>query len=338
MCDSSAVEATTDKKPNSWLLKIAGFAGLAALLLVIAGVVVRVTIRDQYLISGLVYYVTSPASMILLLLFSFFFMQKTWRNRRRLAVGLIPVAALWMFAGQWISNDALDQSPAEKTSRLMFWNAGEGVLGWSRIFAVIQQQNPDIIALAEADTLKDQDEAFFDSNFPGYERIHLPRRLLLLSRFPIISQHRLRWIRGAVYESVVIESPRGQVTLVFSDVASTLSLHRKEPIKVLVEATSKLQGPVIVVGDLNTPVDSLFFDDFRKEFTNAFEASGNGLYTTWPMPLPVIAIDHMWGNDFVRFSDARILWTLASDHRPVIAEFHVRDSVEVKSQDVASGE
>lgn len=324
MTELSEVTDTTAAKDISWFRKFASIAGILALALVIMGMIVRLTFRDRHLLTGLIYYVASPVSMVLLLLFSAVCLRRESRIKRRVAIGLIPVAACWAFNAQWIENEAPEQSAPKPSHRVMFWNVCEGKLGWSGVFDTIRKQDPDVIALAEAEGLKVHTDDFFEQHFPGYQRIYLPRRLLLLSRLPIVSRNRLRWVRGAVHESVVIESRQGPVTVVFSDVASAIWMHRKAPVESLVEATGKLAGPVIVVGDLNTPVDSLFFDEFRHTYTNAFEGSGNGLHTTWPMPLPVIAIDHMWGNDWINFANARILWTLASDHRPLVAEFSAK--------------
>lgn len=338
MTELPEVNNSAEVNDISWFRKFASIACGLALALVIVGMIVRVTFRDQYLLPGLIYYVASPASMVLLLLFSAVCLRRDSGIKRRLAIGLIPIAACWVWNVQWIDSKAPEQSVPKPSHRVMFWNVCEGKLGWSRVFDTIRTQDPDIIALAEAEELKVHDDDFFEQHFPGYQRICLPRRLLLLSRLPIVSRDRLRWVRGAVHESVVIESQQGPVTVVFSDVASEIWKHRKVPIESLVEATGKLSGPVIVVGDLNTPVDSLFFDEFRHKYTNAFEGSGSGLHTTWPMPLPVIAIDHMWGNDLIDFANARILWTLASDHRPLIAEFSAKDNSQVKSPSDASSE
>lgn len=299
-----------------WFRWLSVFSAIA---LVISGVIVRLSIRDANLLAGLIFYTTSPASMCVLLMLAIL---GAGRSRRRLRVFLsiaLMSVCLWMLNAQWVRNPVSEGR--HDRCRLLFWNVCDGKLGWAAIESAITQESPEIIALAEAETLKPRGAEWFDRHYPGFERLDLPRRLMLLSKWPIVSRRRLAWIRGGVYEAVSIRTGEGDFTLVFSDIQSNILTHRKTHIGKLHEVLQPLSGPVIFVGDLNTPVDSAFFDPIREEFSNAFEAAGSGLHTTWPMPLPVIAIDHIWGNAEIEFHQTRILWTLRSDHRPIVTDF-----------------
>jgi endonuclease/exonuclease/phosphatase family metal-dependent hydrolase len=77
---------------------------------------------------------------------------------------------------------------------------------------------------------------------------------------------------------------------------------------------------VVLMGDFNTPSDSVHFDSLRQGFQNAFETGGNGNAATWPVPLPVLAIDHIWTNRLVRVHSARHAGSVQSDHKAVFAE------------------
>lgn len=150
---------------------------------------------------------------------------------------------------------------------------------------------------------------------------------MFLSRFPIVRHQRLAWIKGGNYEAIELWVSGQPITILFCDFASDLASPRRRHIEKLHEVLKSLNGPVMFVGDLNTPVDSRYFDPIRDSCCSAFEVSGHGLHTTWPMPLPVIAIDHLWGNRQILFQRTQILWTTCSDHRPVIADFSVRSDV-----------
>lgn len=301
----------------------AGVIGSVAL--VVSGAAVRLTVRDHNLVAGLICYPTSPAAMCLLLAAALIFAPRRWRRLRVLLVVSLPVCLGWTYATQYVGSPAVVDAAAtgRPSFRFMLWNACDGQLGWSRIHTIIHEEAPDILALAEAETLKTGDAAWFAEHYPDYHRVDLPRRLMLLSRFPIRRHRRLAWIEGANYEAVEIATEAGPLTVLFSDVDSNLLKSRQAPIEKLHEVLKSLSGPVIMTGDLNTPVDSRYLDPVRDEYRNAFEVSGHGLHTTWPMPLPVIAIDHVWGNRAVQFHRTRILWTSCSDHRPVIADFSI---------------
>lgn len=298
----------------------------AILALVILGSIIRWTIRDAVMPSGVIFYATPPAMMVLLMLGVVVVLERKFVSTRRLAMLLLVGAVGWTVQSQWISNPPNSTAQPTASVKVMFWNVCEGKYSWDNVIATIQLHNPDIIALAEADRLKDQDAEFFEKQFPGYQRLDFPRRLLLLSRLPIRRNRRLAWVRGCVVEAAELETESGRMTLVMSDVASTVFSHRKPQIEALTDAVSHISGPAIIVGDLNTPVESPFFETLRQTYVNAFESRGHGLYTTWPMPLPVMAIDHMWGSRGIEFQQVQILWTTASDHRPLVAEFTVQPS------------
>ncbi len=76
----------------------------------------------------------------------------------------------------------------------------------------------------------------------------------------------------------------------------------------------------MLLGDFNTPVDSVWLSAIRARFDNAFEVAGNGILATWPLPLPVLALDQVWVSDQLGVSCAKIGWSMLSDHRPVFTE------------------
>jgi endonuclease/exonuclease/phosphatase (EEP) superfamily protein YafD len=80
--------------------------------------------------------------------------------------------------------------------------------------------------------------------------------------------------------------------------------------------------PDLVLGDFNTPRDSVFFEAWRSAgYRHAFEAAGNGTDLTWPMPLPVLSLDHVWSGPRLAPRSCRHVGSWASDHRAVVAEF-----------------
>lgn len=330
----SADNSQPEQSPVSFSLfstirQLGSMAAYAMLALVILGAIIRCTIRDSVMLSGVVFYATPPAMMVLLLIFVWLALNRKLVKVRRFVLALLLIAICWTARTQWVSNPSRPSpsvAAARGTCKVMFWNVCEGKCGWGRVLATIQQHNPDVIALAEADHLKQRDAEFFAKFFPGYQRLDYPRRLMLLSRLPIRGHRRLAWVPGCVVEAAEIETETATFTLVMSDVASNVFSHRKPQIEAVKQAVNRLSGPVVIVGDLNTPVGSLFFDSMRSDYVNAFESNGYGLHTTWPMPLPVMAIDHMWGSEGIKFQQTQILWTTASDHRPIVADLVVESA------------
>ena len=81
-------------------------------------------------------------------------------------------------------------------------------------------------------------------------------------------------------------------------------------------------GPRLVLGDFNTPWESVHFDAFRATMHHAFDRAGSGLSPTWPLPVPLLELDHVWGRE-VRFTSCAHEDLGASDHRAVAFDFLV---------------
>jgi endonuclease/exonuclease/phosphatase family metal-dependent hydrolase len=99
-------------------------------------------------------------------------------------------------------------------------------------------------------------------------------------------------------------------------------LSRRKLLMERVEAAAAVPfaGPTLVLGDFNTPGDSVWFEGLRKDYSEALEESGTGLLATWPVPVPVLGLDHIWvSKDLVPLcSGKRSGWL--SDHAQVWSE------------------
>jgi endonuclease/exonuclease/phosphatase family metal-dependent hydrolase len=94
-------------------------------------------------------------------------------------------------------------------------------------------------------------------------------------------------------------------------------------LKLLSDLTEGLKGqPVLIMGDFNTPPDSIGFLPLRKHLRQTFETVGHGYAPTWPFPVPVLQLDQMWVNEELKTGSCHHGNCWASDHRPVVAEFH----------------
>jgi endonuclease/exonuclease/phosphatase (EEP) superfamily protein YafD len=124
------------------------------------------------------------------------------------------------------------------------------------------------------------------------------------------------------YCRVRLSTSAGTMNVVVVDIVNHVLQDRAVPMAKLRDVTAPCDGePLLVVGDFNTPADSVHFQPLRGELLNAFEAAGAGYAPTWPVPLPVVQIDHVWANRHVVLHNCRQQSTLRSDHRMVIVDF-----------------
>ena len=234
--------------------------------------------------------------------------------------------------------------------RLLSWNIHKGIGGrdrryrLSRIIDVIEAENPDLICLQEVDRLvrrsrfDDQPRllaryfrahAVFQANVPvgggGYGN-------LVLSRWPVVSRHRLRLRQGGRKprgaQLVVVDSPEGPLHLVHTH----LGLAERERHwqverllgHMLFRAAEDL--PTLVVGD---------FNDWRDTLAGAGLAAGGFVQVThppsrfrsFPAWLAVGSLDKAFVRGPIVVRQARIVKTsltrTASDHLPLVIDFHL---------------
>ena len=70
----------------------------------------------------------------------------------------------------------------------------------------------------------------------------------------------------------------------------------------------------IILGDFNTPFESLFFENFKKNYQHAFAEKGNGFRETWFWNLPLLSLDHIWVSRDLEILKTEKIATWKSDH------------------------
>jgi endonuclease/exonuclease/phosphatase (EEP) superfamily protein YafD len=100
---------------------------------------------------------------------------------------------------------------------------------------------------------------------------------------------------------------------------------RNGQLEAIGELAASLDGPVILLGDLNTTSWSPYFRDLVKTSGLRDSRKGFGIQPTWPGGLGDfgIAIDHVLISPGISVRDRAIGPDIGSDHRPVIIELVV---------------
>jgi endonuclease/exonuclease/phosphatase (EEP) superfamily protein YafD len=142
----------------------------------------------------------------------------------------------------------------------------------------------------------------------------MPRGSLWLSR--PASRHRARGKLDDIgaYARFEVNLPGGAFPVVVADVHPGLLRPRSRQLdEVLQHALGRTDA--VLVGDFNTPLESVFLDAFRARFTSALEAAGTGFRETWPCGLPLLSLDQVWAGADWQVLEARKIWRLTgSDH------------------------
>ena len=265
-----------------------------------------------------------------------------------LAVGaLVVLGPVMGFRTGW---RRLLPSPSGQQVRVVSFNAGGGRLVAQMLPSVLERWQAQLVAFQECG-----DELAAAARLvPGWH-VHVSRDLCFLSRYPIrvaavMDRSALDRIKqsapdepgGAGYVArFVLDGPRGPIR--------AANLHLETPRKGLEGLMSgdrrRMQnnteirgiearlarawvadgaGPLVVLGDFNTPVESVFFRDAWGDLADAFSVAGVGFGITKHNGWIGARIDHVLVSDDWHVDRAIVDSERLSDHRALIADLTLR--------------
>ncbi len=300
-----------------------------ALLFWLASVLVRLLAQDRVPELAYLYYATPPAVLAAVAGAA----GAWWLACRRWRLAAIPLVLMlgclvWTYQVAWFHHRPADSD--QPTTRVLFWNVAHGTFGWERIADRIRQYDADVVALVEGgdefSDQRDEMELVWQRYLPEYRPCLFGWGITLLTRIDAAlrgegmlggdERYAFGW-----YVHCEVSAPDGPWQLVIADFQGIARRSRYLPMRHLHERLEPLADqPVLLVGDLNMPTDSVFLRRLRETYRHAFETAGSGYAATWPVPLPVLTLDQAWYNAGVQVHRCELGWTWASDHRPMILE------------------
>jgi endonuclease/exonuclease/phosphatase (EEP) superfamily protein YafD len=231
-----------------------------------------------------------------------------------------------------------DHTPTGSSMRVMTLNMHYNKVDPKPLEDLIATVEPDIIAVQE---------------WGGYERtslrsapdwhVHATPRLFLASRNPIKKTVELGKDSMGEHASVAhyeLDTPVGLVHVFSLHTATTRegihdtvhesrkgpteiranSARRREQFAYVEGKAAECRGPLLIVGDFNTPPESTIFADAWSGYSDAFTSAGWGWGYTFLGAKTTVRIDHIlmrkgWGCTMCRVGPY-----VGSPHRPVIAD------------------
>lgn len=282
---------------------------------------IRLIVQDRIPYAATIFYATPPPLLVVTALFVGLRLRRSGRSRAArviVAIGVIQLAT-W----GWVAFHSERSVPSDDSVRIVFWNVSRGDFGYEDVAKQIATFDADIVTMTEAIS-RGQAPDFWRSACPEYTALPLSSGMTLLVRgdAKLVEHDRAgpvcRW-------RVADVSVRGKsLKIAVVDFTSNPILFRRPGFEALGDLFERrVDEPLILAGDFNTPIDSAVAGSLRQHATNAFEQSGEGFRETWPVFLPLMKLDQLWGNSQIQWHRCRHLWSLRSDHRPVVAEFEI---------------
>jgi endonuclease/exonuclease/phosphatase (EEP) superfamily protein YafD len=245
--------------------------------------------------------------------------------------------------------------PAGTAVRVVSFNADGGEFVAQMIPTLLADWKPQVVAFQECGEMLATVVGLVPTWMPGWYQF-VGKDLCLLSRYPIreanvmdrsqldrVKQSEEKEFGGAGYVvRFVLETPRGRIRVG--------NLHLETPRKGLeglmerdlrrldmnteireIESNlarawvSEGTGPLLVLGDFNTPVESRIFQRHWGDLADAFSTAGTGFGMTKYNGWIRARIDHVLTSPEWHVDRVRLGPDLHSDHRAVIVDLTLKD-------------
>ncbi len=230
--------------------------------------------------------------------------------------------------------------------RLITYNIAHGWIDIEGVRKVLRDSDADIICLQEAATDPKEVEASAKvlAQKLGYKYWVQESHNAILSRFPFRLENVIdvptKW-PNKKFPEVVVSSPKGDVRVIsvhlepswiagwppdlsnWKSVLGKVVRDRRAQAEMVLTRVRQSREPVIVAGDFNGPPYTEVPTKFRAEMTDSFAAVGSGCGMTLLPKLPYQRIDFAFVRGLTP-TNAEVIDSNASDHRPVLFEFNHR--------------
>jgi len=287
--------------------------------LLCAGWGVRLTVRDTYPAASAVFYATPvpvlgglAAGLCLVAVL----------RGRRIVAGVAALAAatavVGVLAGLAWPPPAV---PAPSDLKVVFWNASRPLGALTKVFDLLRKHDADILGIVETGEIKGDAYAAWQGAFPEY-RIARKRSsgMMILTKGQIVETEKGELGPHGEYLRAEIRVRGEEFTIVLVDLPASPLRSREAHFRRLRELlNADSDRKLILMGDFNTPLDSVHFDALRTRISHAFETAGRGYGATWPVPVPVLALDHLWVDRALAVTGCSLGFSLLSDHRLLAA-------------------
>jgi endonuclease/exonuclease/phosphatase (EEP) superfamily protein YafD len=275
------------------------------------GILLQITARDRlpFPVAGLYYALPRPV-LLLLALLAVLLTRQSWRGAFLALAGVL---------GIWAGFQDFAWNPAQKiddAERIVFWNVGHDLMDDFVVVDGFLESSPLLVGLVETGELSPEWLADWSARHPEYKFVQPHPTILLAVRSDVRAQGyaSLGPHSHAAWADFACHGERLRAVVV--DLAANPWVSRREPLQRLdALLDSWMDRRVLLMGDFNTPDNSVWLANIREYFQEAFRAAGSGYVPTWPWPAPVLKLDQIWVPRSMPVRRGWQQFTWRSDHR-----------------------
>lgn len=280
-------------------------------------ILLHFVLKDNFFPISILFY----AAPLILIIALGFVLAWIYRKNKLSVFGMLALSFVFLF--HWFNNYyalAEENLEAQHTSSILFWNvAKKPELQLDIIINEIEKSSTSIITLVETRYLKDKEVQFLNDKFPGYTFKRLEDEMLIGVKGRIDSVYN-KYEEGSYKFNYIIASINNiETKILIADVYANPFKNKEKPLSEIL-SFAEANTVDIIVGDFNTPFESVNFKDYNLQFTS-FHHYSNGFTATWPYGIPLLELDQIWLNKKHQPIALKKEQYLKSDHKLLIAEY-----------------
>jgi vancomycin resistance protein VanJ len=273
-------------------------------------------VRDATWLTGLCFYIPSVVVLAALVGCTILNGVRQRHTGAVLAAGL----ALAPLGVALFAENRFCKMPIRPTSgshlRLVHWNVAHGLSPGAQ--EVLRDEHADIYVLSETPDARTVEE-FCATLGPEYQAQVFANLAVIASG----NVHAEGWFvdrRRTQVQSVTWERDGHTLRLLVVDLPSEIHIHR-DPLLREINALIERHPPDLVVGDFNAPRRSRALANLPAGYRHAYDTAGSGCGYTWPVPVPMYALDHCLHSPRIVPIRYTLHSSIHSDHRLQVFDF-----------------
>jgi len=297
-------------------------------------------LRDRTLGTALLFYIPSPlvAATFLAAALGLLVGRRRRAALAALAMALVPGFFVAAIENRW-ARPAIEP-PSARTLRLVHWNVWWGSLGWEKILDELRRDRADIYVISEPPRRPAEEIAAALGEGSGFARARPMERhassvrgyaglileageLAVFARGNLREERRIANGGGRIFSLLRWQHEGASLSILAVDIEAYPNRPR-DPILQDLRRVLEETRPDIAAGDFNAPRRSRGLSPLPAGFVHAYEAAGSGWSYTWPLPIPLLAIDQCILGPRIAPIRFALRSRLASDHRRQILDFTIR--------------
>lgn len=274
--------------------------------------IINISIKDTFYWSSLFFY-AFPKPIIILLSIILVFLFRKSKIKVVIGIGItLFFLVTWVFSSYRYTLD--EEIIKKETQRnIVFWNArkqNDFIDAFEEFGAI-----PDLLIIVEYDRTKKHSIAQIKERYPNYHFTRVINKIGVMSKNEAVKHvaiHRHQDQKSFMFEFEV--TLKNEIYhLYVLDITADLTKFRKQPLQYFYRQIKKRPN-TILVGDFNTPYESVHFGLYKKYFNHAFTLKGKGFRETWFWNIPLLSLDHIWMSKDITIKESHKVSTWKSDH------------------------